>query len=283
MLISKKHNFVFVHNPKAGGTAIRAILGKFCEEPNRFWHQAKAPMSWKKRVFDQAHLSIRDAIEYGFVQAHEVEPIGNWLACVRDPIDCFLSAFDEHRRQHGRGDLNVNDFVMREMTFDSIEHDWRYVHFRSQVEMIRVPYKAQYFVLHHETFKDNWRHACEQIFGDLYNEEDFALPTKRLRPDSSNKPVVDDLSLRSLQRLTLLYLEDYMTFLYKPLVEKLELPDEHWARMEVIHRDALRNTLLYGPGTIFPMDCKYSNQEELTEGQRKAFNNVIEKGGWANG
>jgi hypothetical protein len=283
MLISKKHNFVFVHNPKAGGTAIRSILKKYCEEPNRFWHQSKATLSWEKRIFDLAHLSIRDAIDYGFVQKAEVETIGNWLACVREPISRFLSAFDEHCRQHGRQGVEVNDFIEREMSFDSIEYDWRYVHFRSQVEMIRVPYNANYFIMHHETFKDNWRTACEQIFGELYNEEDFALPTVRMRPDSSNKPTADMLTDASVQKLCLLYLEDYMTFLYKFPVREIKLPKEHWARMEIIHRDAHRNTILYGPGTLYENKNRTANQDALTIGERMAFDKVIEKGGWNSG
>lgn len=282
MLISNKHNFVFVHNPKAGGTAIRSVLGKFCEEPHRFWHQRKAPFSHEKRVFDQAHLSILDAIRYGFVRKEEVNSIGNWLTCVRDPIDRFLSAFDEHCRQHGRTDVDVNDFVQRELTFDSIEFDWRYVHFRSQVEMVRVPYQAKYYILHHETFQDNWRHACEQIFGDMYNEEDFALPTTRLRPDSSNKPTVDMLDQKSLQILTMLYLEDYMTFLYKARIEyhQLAIPSEHWARMEIIWRDAHRNAYLYSGGETPFAAIKKVNLSSLTLGQRKAYENAVEAGGW---
>lgn len=285
MLISKKHGFIFVHNPKAGGTAIRTVLGKFCEEPNRFWHQRKSPLSWEKRTFDQAHLSVRDAIDYGFVKKEEVQDIKYWLTCVRDPIDRFLSAFDEHCRQHGRTGVDVNDFIQREMTFDSIEFDWRYVHFRSQVEMVRVPYQAKYFVMHHETFKDNWQHACEQIFGDAYNEEDFALPTTRVRPDSSNKPTVDMLTEESLQRLTLLYLEDYLAFLYKPRVESLELPNEHWARIEAIWRDAHRNALLF-TGAHLPPPLNTADKEKnislLTVGQRAAYKNALIQGGWGN-
>ena len=274
MLVSKNHGFVYVDNPYAGTSQMSSMLKCMSEDPIKGYR--KSPMSWEKRIFNTQHLSIKDAINYGFVKKETVESIPYWLTCVRDPVDRFLAAFEDYKQDNRLLTLNVNEFIRNQLTFDAIEFDWRMVGFRSQVEMIRVPYRAQYFIMHYEKLEDNWPHACMQIFGE---SEEYELA---VYPTSYPEDPLDILSESSLQRLTLLYLEDYMTFLYKPLVETLEMPEDQWARIEVIQRDAHRNTLLYGNGTIFPLVNIKENVSKLSIFEREALDNILEAGGWNN-
>lgn len=284
MLVSEKHGFVFIHNPKAGGTAIRHTLAKFCEDPTEFWHQGSS-YHQDGRVFDLAHVSVKEADEHLLLgQFVNYDDIRHILFVSRDPIERFLSAFDEHRRQHSRYDLDLNDFVLREITPGNIESNWIYAHFRTQVGLTEVPVDLaidifdhvvdtvgppKFHLLRHENLKEDFTNVMGKVFSgiDPTTHSDLQLPTYRVRPDSSNKPKLEDLSPEALQRLRFIYAADFQVFGYTAPCE-LTLPPEHWARIHAIHTEDLRYWLF---------ESNPDNVELLNPGQSKAYHNLLNK------
>lgn len=286
MLISTKHKFAFVHVPKAGGTAIRTSLLKFCDD-NRYWHQGYNPSS--DTVQDLAHINLLEA--HADYDDERVQECLHVIMCVRDPIERFLSAFDEHRRQQNRPELELNRFILEELSLSNISNDWRYIHFRPQSDFLLSPLDffggkdedfeydgldeltedsnfppATLHVMEHNRLAEDFADTMKIILPEGTDPALYALPTHRVRPDSSGKPTRDLLSPEAIQRLFFLYFSDYEAFDFEYPAPALLLPDDHWARIETIHRKILRDELLENNSTNVLM---------LTEGQRKAYDKVL--------
>lgn len=90
MIISESRRFVFIHNPKAGGTTIRAALMKFDTTDHFFWmfHELNG------KQIDKAHMPMhvfRQAFAGYFALLRE----SFTFMLVRDPYTRAVSAFNE--------------------------------------------------------------------------------------------------------------------------------------------------------------------------------------------
>lgn len=90
MIISESRRFVFIHNPKAGGTTVRAALTKFDTTGHFFWmfHELNG------RQVDKAHMPLhvfRQAFPGYFALLQE----SFTFMLVRDPYARAVSAFNE--------------------------------------------------------------------------------------------------------------------------------------------------------------------------------------------
>lgn len=226
MLISRKHSFAFIHNPKAAGSAIRAALSPFCEKPQEFWHQGY--LKGLDRVVDLAHL---DAYERKHCPGlPSLDCFDTVFMVIRDPILRFLSAFSEHCRQHERW-IDVNQFVLTEMTFGNIQADWKYIHFRPQ-HMFRKRGEGTRVYSHH-SLQDTWPDLCRSLVGEV-------IELKNVRQDPGTQPEVQDLSREALERLTMLYWSDYQSVCsqYDILVQPRS-DGSHEQNMVFIHTPSL--------------------------------------------
>jgi hypothetical protein len=275
MLVSSTYRFAFAHIPKAGGTAIRYVLSKFCDD-NRYWHQGFSPIT--DRVYDLAHINVQEAVDiFGDERLLDIEHL---IVCVRDPIQRALSAFDEHCRQHKLTNVDVNDFIMNTLTFDNIANDWRFIHFRPQIDFLILP---EYLVEVHNRgdlhihimehsplqLKTDFDRVIKWVFSKSseFPEGTFDLPSFRVRPDSSGKPKVSDLTTEAVERICLLYKRDFEAFNFVMPSEEIALPSDHATRMEIIHRPYLRSWLL---------DGNVANFNLLNEGQKKGYTKILE-------
>ena len=127
MIISHKHRFVFIHNPKVAGSAVRKAIEHLHDDPTVYWHQQYVPEL--ERVVDASHLTLNDLkicrpdlAGYTFFGFH------------RDTFKRYASAYYEHCRQHlapaGLTQINKwSDLVADETNF---RFNWKYVHFCPQ-------------------------------------------------------------------------------------------------------------------------------------------------------
>lgn len=134
MLISHKHKFVFVHNPKVGGTTFNDALTKYCES-NAYRGRGLVA----NEVVDLCHYRVDQwpqEIVYAYLSGYY------FFGIVRDPYEKFLSAMSEHVHQHKGlifldepdGELRVEAYYGQVLSYNAIRHDWRYVHFCPQSE-----------------------------------------------------------------------------------------------------------------------------------------------------
>lgn len=100
MIVSHRYGFVFMHNPKVGGTSVRATIERFHDDETGFWGSDPAA---RPAPVDRAHLGLDE------VAAHYP---GTWarmqdyavFCLVRDPWGRFFSSLAEHSKLHGATD-----------------------------------------------------------------------------------------------------------------------------------------------------------------------------------
>lgn len=261
MLVCPDYKLLFIHNPKAGGTAIRQALAEYSPNHLEFWHQGYLPES--DRVVDLAHLEVTEAEEFGVFARNFIT-----LFVCRDPIERFLSGLDEHCRQHQIDIKNVNDFV-HSLTIGNLHYDWKYVHMRPQYRFLRgIPVLSnKLVVVAHEELERSWGSLGETLRDRTKRQFNISgllpktlppLPRVRVRPDSEKRFRKEDLSLESLQRLNRFYWNDYSLFGYLPAGYPRS-DYSHYDNIEMIHR----------PGMDTFLDTsKLSSGEQLALGKK---------------
>lgn len=217
MLISHKHRFVFVHNPKVGGTSIRDPLEPFCETNLR-----------KKGVVDNCvqditHLRV-DQWTPEFVKAYQDGYY--FFGVVKDPVEKFKSALSEITFQHGdfikslsTGQEDSTETAVCRMLNESVaRYDWRFTHF--------TPQWCYFGLSPHNLLPGIEIFDLEEInnwWPNLGEKLGIALPSilPNIR-ESYHKPT--DLGIETLSLISEIYHEDFLAFHYlnamKPLLKE---------------------------------------------------------------
>lgn len=130
MLISHKHRFVFIHNPKVGGTTL-----------NKFLTTHSEPDVYHKRglvggvVTDLTHYRVEQWSEE-LIRAYEDGYY--FFGVVRNPYEKFLSAMSEHTFQHSdlveKFGKPLEELLPVQLNRSVAVYDWRYTHFCPQSE-----------------------------------------------------------------------------------------------------------------------------------------------------
>ena len=265
MLLSDKHRVLFIHNPKAGGSAIRTALSPLAEQPSMFWHQGY--LEAEDRVVDLAHLELSELPNFGVDYRNY-----SILFVSRDPIERFLSGVDEHIRQHERVIEDLNEFISREMTVGNLYYDWKYVHLRPQYRFLRVGkgvnLPANLVVLRHSELAVAWplvsqklravRAQQECLLSEIPEWTPPQLLQIRARPDSEKRFSRETLSEASLAKLVRTYYLDYCLFGYQMPSGVLSSDGCHASNIEMIHRPYLRASVQ--PEALRPGELKAYHQ-----------------------
>ncbi|MBM4146915.1 MAG: sulfotransferase family protein [Nitrospira sp.] len=98
MLISDKHSFIFVHNPKCAGTSVRKALQNYDTRNNYFWMFAELNGS----KIDKAHMPLHVLKVYS-PQVYELFKNYFTFMFVRHPIERCISGFNEIHKELARG------------------------------------------------------------------------------------------------------------------------------------------------------------------------------------
>lgn len=100
MIISDTHRFAFLHNPKAGGTSVRATIEHLHDAPVSFWGTDPAR---EGPPLDRAHLGLDEIARlYPEIWARMR---GYALFCLyRDPQARFFSSLAEYSKLHAETD-----------------------------------------------------------------------------------------------------------------------------------------------------------------------------------
>lgn len=169
MIISHAHHFVFFHNPKAGGTSVRASIECYNDIGFGLW--GADPSQTGGITVDRAHMGVDEFAGYYpdlWARVRNYEK----FCLVRDPVARFLSSVSEHSKMHGDIDIRFSTPRQRvDVLFSMIErlkeigqaendgliHNYELTHFRPQwlywhtaepgvhVQAIPVENMAQFF------------------------------------------------------------------------------------------------------------------------------------------
>ena len=119
MIISRAHSVIFFHNPKVGGTSVRATIERFNDIGFGLW--GADPAQTGGRPVDRAHLGIDEfATLYPDLWG---ECRGFRAFCLyRDPTKRFLSSVGEYSKLHGATDIRFCSEARRtRILFDMID------------------------------------------------------------------------------------------------------------------------------------------------------------------
>lgn len=144
MVISDTKRFIFLHNPKVAGTALRrTLISRYDTRNNFFWGVAEG--ATLNRRIDKAHMSLSDLRvvfpgDFALLDDYFV------FVFVRKPVERYISSFFEFVIHHKKNiQLNnctadeilslINDFTQ---TIDEhkIRYGIQYRHFMPQHEII---------------------------------------------------------------------------------------------------------------------------------------------------
>lgn len=244
MIVSKSHNFVFVHNPKVAGSAIRSRIEEFHTAERIFWHQGYVPEL--DRMVDLAHLTYQEASRI----LPEVRTYFSF-GFVRDPYERFISAFNEHCRQHDRV-LDINDLDALGIDEISARFNWKFVHFCPQHYFFCKNGKIQTdYVGRYENLEESWSYVQGKI-----NIEHECLKVVRNSEESYG---VEFLSPEVIRWINSFYRLDFQIFGYERIGDIRPIPaEDHYSRVNKIH------TL----GFLSAEEVR-----NLTEGERKLWAN----------
>ncbi len=124
MIVSHKHKFVFIHNPKVAGSSIRDVLESYHDHAYKFWQHKFIPEL--DRVADLAHLTLSE-ISLLFPKLAGY----TFFTLVRNPEARLLSSVCEYKKQHLK-QKTLDPFLLDNLTTTSIRFDWKYTHFCPQ-------------------------------------------------------------------------------------------------------------------------------------------------------
>lgn len=229
MIISHKHKFVFIHNPKVAGSAVRKALEHLHDDPQTFWHQGYLPEL--ERVVDLAHLTFNDLLKIR-PQCKDYTVLAVW----RDPYERFVSGMKEHARQHG---VKIHtgkdrDALITKMSDAVLRFDWKYVHLCPQHYFFRGVSTRNLIPVYHKHLGETW-HRVQTWFkerGDTVPD----LSKERVRPDPSGSWSVDKLDEFTIQFINWMYHADFLFFSAEKRATDYDWLDlEHSDRVNSIH------------------------------------------------
>ncbi|MEG3766270.1 sulfotransferase family 2 domain-containing protein [Alteromonas sp. 14N.309.X.WAT.G.H12] len=90
MIVSDEKEFVFIHNPKCGGTTVRDSLKKFDTHAHWFWGQTKI----NGLTVDKAHMPLSIVKNY-FPEVYKVFKNYFVFGIVRNPYKRVISSYNE--------------------------------------------------------------------------------------------------------------------------------------------------------------------------------------------
>lgn len=229
MIISHKHKFVFMHNPKVAGSAIRKTLEHLHDDDINFWHQGYLPEL--DRVVDLAHLTWREILQL----RPEVEDY-DVMVVVRDPYARFVSAVQECVRQHSMYFHQLDEWIERHMDETNFRWNWRYIHLCPQHYF--VPNTSTAWMLKHETLGVEWASFQQHMMEKGVEITDLPVGV-RVRPDVPGTLRADDLSDFALGVINLTYHNDFKSLGYEKRHSDGKFTLDHCERVNGIHNPYL--------------------------------------------
>jgi len=103
MIVSRRHGFVFMHNPKVAGSSVRATLEPWRDPDVDLFETDPDPASPLHRV-DRAHIGIAEFARHYPALWDEVRGLA-FFVLYRDPFARFLSSVNEYCRVYGETDI----------------------------------------------------------------------------------------------------------------------------------------------------------------------------------
>ncbi|MBD1389087.1 sulfotransferase family 2 domain-containing protein [Neiella sp. HB171785] len=208
MLLSHKHNFLFVHIAKTGGTSVRTALSKY-----RWGHKYSLPQFICSKLSQMTghHIGSKFPRHSKVIAAKEMLP-GDYFdqlykfVFVRNPWDLQVSSFHHIKRERPKVMAGRDDFeTFLKWKFDP-ERPYQY-HIDTSIEL-QTDYLVDLhgnvivdFIGHYESLQQDFNSVCDQLklptielphkrkatdrktYRDYYTDETAELVAKHFQRD----------------------------------------------------------------------------------------------------
>lgn len=103
MIVCHKFNFVFMHNPKVGGTSVRAAIEGYSDSGKRFYSASSDPDSPLHQI-DRAHIGLDEFAKF-YPDIFERCTQARFFALWRQPRARLFSSLQEYSRHFAQTDV----------------------------------------------------------------------------------------------------------------------------------------------------------------------------------
>lgn len=209
MIVSDRHNFVFIHNPKVAGSSIRKALLPYNDSSIELWHQRFIPEL--QRVVDMSHLSAAEFATLTDACCFYAPSDAFYFGFVRDPYARFVSALREYSKQNNvdvwSSPEKILEFVDRHLSHANIMYEWSLSHFRPQYTFFykggkRIADFIGRFDYLQEDLNRVWAYLNLGFPPKLGHERDTGHPMRLEDPELTFGP--------ALERINRLYARDWL-------------------------------------------------------------------------
>lgn len=142
-----KQDYIFIHIPKTGGVSVKHVLN----ESKQSGHDTLHEIATRGEDFFKTKYSSTQ----------------NVIACCRDPLDRFISAYFYCKDRHENEiplPKKIQELI-EQLPFRSDVKGW--VHFRPMVEFLWLPEPAEVDMIRFETFEKDFFEIFGQKIGNV--------------------------------------------------------------------------------------------------------------------
>ena len=234
MIISESKGFVFVHNPRTGGSALRRVLSEYAAEDGVFWDHG-----WSERfqhVVDRAHIPLCEVDEFCDIEVFRRHLV---FGFVREPYSRMYSAFEQHRKMNFPDQaIDFNEFAHTYLNEHSVFRDANLSHFIPQHFFFYLGNKclADYVGRHERVGLD--LAVLQGLLGfDLSGAsvQEIVSPS---RVETGANKVTEVFEQDTLALCNRMYARDFLLFGYPRIESHADdaAYSEYWARIEQQNR-----------------------------------------------
>ncbi len=217
MILSERREFIFLHNPKCGGTSVREALMQFDTTSNFFWMYDK----WNEFTIDKAHLPLF-IFRNKYPQYFRLMRKYFTFMIVRDPYARTASAYDENNAEladikfylPGGESLyreQLNKFI-REMNRDLLV-GWEtgFRHFVRQVDLAYLGKKSFVDLI---LKLEEWPGCLNKLRHFLPDVADLLEAAEKRNLRHARRNCMEYLTDESIEKINELYQADFDVFGY---------------------------------------------------------------------
>ncbi len=258
MIISHKHKFIFIHNPKCAGQSVREVLRDYHDSEVLYWdHEYNAVLD---RIVDRAHLWAKDFSLY------EPLDLGDFFVFgyVRNPYDRFKSAYNQYWLMNPDHELmDVNSFAEKYINDLSIRYDWNLIHFCPQYLFF---YDGRKRIA--DFIGKQEKYAEDLIF--ISSVLGFHIEHQVINKSRSDNIRKQDYSAKTLRLINELYERDFILFDY-PMI----IPDDHSVDEQLqTYRARINRAIPNIANTVLALEDENKHLQEENSKTIERLNNV---------